>query len=51
VDVAKFKIATQMKLFDKIEAIISTLNVETIAKERKEVLQPLVDFLNDKTKN
>lgn len=40
-----------MKLFDKIETVISTLNVETISKERKAVLQPLVDFLNEKRKN
>ena len=40
-----------MKLFDKIETVISTLNVETISKERKTVLQPLVDFLNEKAKN
>ena len=39
-----------MKLFDKIETVISTLNVETISKERKAVLQPLIDFLNDKAK-
>ena len=40
-----------MKLFDKIETVISTLKVESISKERKTVLQPLVDFLNDKSKN
>jgi len=40
-----------MELFDKIETVISTLNVETISKERKAVLQPLVDFLNEKAKN
>ena len=40
-----------MKLFDKIETVISTLNVETISKERKSVLRPLVDFLNEKAKN
>jgi len=40
-----------MKLFDKIETVIATLNVETISKERKTVLQPLVAFLNEKAKN
>jgi arsenate reductase len=40
-----------MKLFDKIETVISTLKVESISKERKTVLQPLVDFLNDKSKS
>jgi arsenate reductase len=40
-----------MKLFDKIETAISTLNVETISKERKTVLHPLVDFVNEKVKN
>ncbi|HEX9826748.1 MAG TPA: protein-tyrosine-phosphatase [Flavobacteriaceae bacterium] len=37
-----------MKLFDKIEATISTLNVEIIPKERKDVLQTFVGFLKDK---
>lgn len=40
-----------MKLFDKIETVISTMNVETVSKERKTVLQPLVYFLNEKAKN
>ncbi len=40
-----------MKLFDKIETVISTLNAEIISKERKTVLQPLVDFLKKKAEN
>lgn len=37
-----------MKVFEKIDHIISTLNVETISKERKETLQPLIDFVQTK---
>lgn len=37
-----------MKVFDKIEQTISTLNVETISNERKETLQPLIDFVQAK---
>lgn len=37
-----------MKLFEKIETIISTLNVETISEERKDLLQDFVDVLKDK---
>ncbi|MDO6761141.1 protein-tyrosine-phosphatase [Tamlana sp. 2_MG-2023] len=37
-----------MSLFKNIETTISTLNVETISKERKETLQPLVDFIQTK---
>ncbi|WP_100611328.1 arsenate-mycothiol transferase ArsC [Confluentibacter lentus] len=37
-----------MKVFEKIENIISSLNVETISKERKETLQPLIDFVQTK---
>jgi len=35
-------------VFNKIENIISTLKVEKIAKERKETLQPLIDFIQTK---
>ncbi|WP_308990699.1 protein-tyrosine-phosphatase [Mariniflexile litorale] len=38
-----------MKLFDTIENIISTLNVETITKERKATLQPLIDYIKTKS--
>ena len=37
-----------MKVFDNIEATISTLNIETIPNERKEALQAFVGFLKDK---
>ncbi|WP_100614671.1 low molecular weight phosphatase family protein [Confluentibacter citreus] len=37
-----------MKVFQKIDHIISTLNVETISEERKETLQPLIDFVQTK---
>ncbi|PKQ44251.1 low molecular weight phosphatase family protein [Confluentibacter flavum] len=37
-----------MKVFQKIESIIATLKVETISKERKETLQPLIDFVQTK---
>ncbi|MDO7173057.1 low molecular weight phosphatase family protein [Mariniflexile sp. AS56] len=38
-----------MTLFNTIESLISTLNVETITKERKETLQPLVDYIQAKS--
>lgn len=37
-----------MKVFEKIDHIISSLNVETISNERKETLQPLIDFVQTK---
>jgi arsenate reductase len=37
-----------MKVFDNIEQTISILNVETISNERKETLQPLIDFVQTK---
>ena len=37
-----------MNVFENIAHIISTLNVETISKERKETLQPLIDFVQTK---
>jgi len=40
-----------MALFQKIEEMVSTLNVETISVERKEILQPLIDFIQKKTQN
>lgn len=41
----------KMALFQKIEEIVSTLNVETISMERKEILQPLIDFIQAKKNN
>lgn len=37
-----------MSVFESIEKIISTLNVDTISIERKTVLQPLIDFIQAK---
>jgi arsenate reductase len=37
-----------MTLFPKIEFVISTLNVGAITNKRKEVLQPLIDFIKTK---
>lgn len=37
-----------MKIFQKIDHIISSLNVETISEERKKTLQPLIDFVQEK---
>lgn len=37
-----------MKVFQKIDHIISSLNVETISEERKKTLQPLIDFVQEK---
>ncbi len=34
-----------MSLFNKIENIISTLDVESISNERKETLKPLIEFV------
>jgi len=38
-----------MKTYEKINAVISSLQPETITEERKQVLQPLIDFIKDKT--
>ena len=37
-----------MSVFESIEKIISSLNVDTISIERKTVLQPLIDFIQAK---
>ncbi|MBD0779161.1 protein-tyrosine-phosphatase [Maribacter sp. ANRC-HE7] len=39
---------TTHTLFEKIEDIVSALNIETITDERKETLQPLIDFIQSK---
>ena len=36
---------TKTTLFTEIEKVISTLNIDTITDERKEILQPLIDFI------
>jgi len=38
----------KMPLFNKIENVISTLNVDTVTSERKNVLQPLIDYIKTK---
>lgn len=40
-----------MPLFHKIAEIVSTLTLETISNERKQTLQPLVDFIQNKINN
>lgn len=39
---------TKSILFSEIEQVIKGLNPETISDERKEVLQPLIDFIQSK---
>ncbi|MCL7754695.1 protein-tyrosine-phosphatase [Polaribacter sp. Z022] len=41
----------EKKVYQKIENTISQLDVTTITKKRKEVLQPLVDFIQGKKDN
>lgn len=51
---AKKKIRIKMNesnLFSEIEGIIKTLKPETISQERKVILQPLIEFLQEKTLN
>lgn len=38
-------IKTQTTLFSEIEAVINSLNPETVSEERKAILQPLVEFI------
>ena len=40
--------STKTILFPEIEKVINTLNFESISDERKIVLQPLVDFIQEK---
>ncbi|WP_282054287.1 low molecular weight phosphatase family protein [Maribacter luteus] len=39
---------TTHSIFEKIENIVSTLDIGTISDERKETLQPLIDFIQSK---
>ncbi len=39
---------TKSTLFPEIESFIKTLNPQTISKERREVLKPLIDFIQSK---
>ena len=43
--------ATQTELFSKIEKVIQDFNFENISEDRKLVLQPLVDFIQNKVNN
>jgi arsenate reductase len=40
---------TKHSVFDKIEQTITSLNTETISASRKEVLEPLVHYIKEKT--
>ncbi|WP_418509133.1 low molecular weight phosphatase family protein [Corallibacter sp.] len=42
---------TQDTLFQEIETVIKSLNTNVISQERKEILQPLVDYIQDKVSN
>jgi len=42
---------TQPILFSEIEKVIKNLNIDDITTERKETLQPLVDFIQTKVTN
>lgn len=42
---------TQTELFSKIEKVIQNFNFENITEDRKLVLQPLVDFIQNKANN
>lgn len=42
---------TQDTLFLEIETVIKSLNTNIISQERKEILQPLVDYIQDKVSN
>ena len=37
------------KVFDQIDQVISTLSTDNISEERKEILQPLADYIQSKT--
>ncbi|WP_281637929.1 low molecular weight phosphatase family protein [Flavobacterium marginilacus] len=41
----------QSILFPEIEKVIKNLNIENISAERREILQPLVDFVQNKAAN
>ena len=43
--------STKKILFPEIENVINTLNFDSISLERKSVLQPLIDFIQEKTCN
>jgi len=41
----------QSTLFSEIENVIKNLNIESLSAERKETLQPLIDFIQSKVLN
>jgi arsenate reductase len=43
--------STQVQLFALIENFIKTINTDTIAFERREALQPIIDFIQNKLAN
>jgi arsenate reductase len=43
--------STQSILFVEIENVIKNLNIENITAERKEILQPLIDYIQNKFTN
>jgi arsenate reductase len=43
--------ANQSTLFLEIENVIKKLNIENITAERKEILQPLIDYIQNKVTN
>jgi arsenate reductase len=43
--------STQSILFVEIENVIKNLNIENITTERKEILQPLIDYIQNKVTN
>ncbi|GGA74844.1 arsenate reductase [Flavobacterium palustre] len=43
--------STQINVFQEIEKTINNFNFETISEERKLVLQPLIDFIQNKHNN
>ncbi|WP_417291360.1 low molecular weight phosphatase family protein [Corallibacter sp.] len=42
---------TQDTIFQEIETVIKNLNTDVISQERKDILQPLVDYIQDKVSN
>ncbi len=44
-------IQTQNSLFQAIEDTIEKLNIETVSSERKAVLEPLINYIQDKVSN
>ena len=43
--------STKPILFSEIENILNSISSETISQERKEIIQPLIDFIQEKVTN